>query len=119
MNVPKQVESTCRKFITAHRWHTLLKPPILLVICAFVIFLATLFGMPSFSAQGSGETPAQLLTLTPQARVEPTRTPFPEEFYSNGQQTIGITFAGAVLVLIVVIGVIVYIPRKIDNDSGA
>jgi hypothetical protein len=122
MNVRKQLESSWHKFRTAHRWHTLLSPSILLVMGAFVIFLATLFWMPPYSAQGSGEMPAQLLVLTaqatPQVRVEPTRTPFPEEFLTNGQQTIGITFAGAVLVLIVVIGVIVYIPRKVDDRSG-
>ncbi len=122
MNIYKQVESNWRKFRTAHRWHKLLNPPVILVMGAFAIFLATLFWMPPYSAQGSGEMPAQLMALTaqatPQVRVEPTHTPFPEEFLTNGQQTIGITFAGAVLVLIVIIGVIVYIPRKMDEHSG-
>lgn len=128
MNPRKQVELLYRNKNNAHSWRAWLNPNILLVICGFTMFLFVLFGMPFYSVEGSGATPAQAVTLAPeatmqatapeeatQARVEPTRTPFPAEFYTNSQQTIGITFAGAVLVLIVVIGVIMYIPKKLEK----
>ena len=48
------------------------------------------------------------VTPSPQATV----TPFPPEFAYNSQQTIGVTLTATVLVLIVVFGVLVFMPKK-------
>ena len=46
-----------------------------------------------------------------QAPVGPTRTPLPPEYLNNGQQTVGMAFFGAALVLIVALGVLLFMPR--------
>lgn len=62
----------------------------------------------------TGESFQGALQATPEgnAAAQPTATPFPAEFAFNSQQTIGITLAATVLVLIVVVGVLVYMPKK-------
>jgi hypothetical protein len=52
------------------------------------------------------EAPGETATADPNAR--PTRTPLPAEYLTNRNQTIGITLAAAMLVLIVVIGFLLY-----------
>jgi len=42
----------------------------------------------------------------------PTRTPLPAEYISNSGQTFGITLAAVLLVIIVVIGVLLFLPRR-------
>ena len=54
---------------------------------------------------------AQEITPTPENQ-RPTATQLPPEYLNNGNQTIGITLAAAVLVLIVVFGVLSFMPRN-------
>ena len=56
------------------------------------------------------------ITATPPAatRPAPTATPFPPEFAYNSQQTIGLTITATVLVLIVVFGVLIFMPKKTE-----
>lgn len=53
--------------------------------------------------------PAQMPTVK---HTGPTRTPLPPEYQNNSQQTVGITFFGAALALIVVVGVLLFMPRE-------
>ncbi len=86
---------------------------VIFAVIAFAMFLAPLAGAPT---QAQGYYQSATLAATPAAAtVTPTNTPLPPEFIANSQQTIGITFAGAVLVLIVVIGVFVFLPKKVEN----
>jgi uncharacterized membrane protein (UPF0136 family) len=52
---------------------------------------------------------------SPDPNVRPTRTPLPAEYYANSNQTVGIIVASAVLVLIVVIGVLMLMPRRDEH----
>lgn len=60
------------------------------------------------------ETPAGDLTAQPTR----TNTPFPPEFATNADQTMGVTLAGAVLVLIVIVGVLTFLPKKVAEKKG-
>ena len=44
--------------------------------------------------------------------VPPTSTPLPAEYLSNSNQTIGITLSATVLVVVVVAGVLLFMPRR-------
>ena len=48
----------------------------------------------------------------PGQHTGPTRTPLPPEYRNNSQQTVGIAFLGAVLALIVMVGVLLFMPRE-------
>ena len=115
MNPRKQLKFLYRYLTTPYRWRKLTRPLVLLVVCAFVILLAAVLWTPSLSANQVDPTQTTVSTLAVRNTPLPTNTPLPAEFVSNSQQTIGITFAGAVLVLIVVIGVILFLPKKIDG----
>ena len=88
----------------------------LVVFLATLVFLAVLIGTMPFSTFGKNSAAFQV-TPTADPSGAPTPTPLPEEFLTNSQQTIGVTLAGAVLVLIVVIGVLVYLPKIDPNGS--
>lgn len=47
--------------------------------------------------------------------VPPTHTPLPPEYLTNADQTVGIAFFGMILVLIVIIGTAIFIPRGPDE----
>ena len=96
------------------RW---LNPQGLLVFGISALFLTSMaWTLPPFAhdevpasvqaALQAAETPGEAPTADPNAR--PTRTPLPPEYITNSSQTIGITLAAAVLVLIVVIGVLLF-----------
>ena len=99
----------------------------LMVVGIAVIFLSTLAWTAPFdhSAAASPDQAAQVSTAvptdagqaaeTPDPDAPPTRTPLPAEYLSNGSQTIGITLASVVLVIIVVVGVLLFMPRR---DEG-
>ncbi len=127
MNIRKQLKFLYRYATTSHRWRRWLNTQVLIVLAATLIFLAAMVWTAPFSIHGAdakhvaeatpganaaplpGQT--QALTETASAHAGPTKTPFPPEYMNNSQETIGITFAGALLVLIVVIGVIVFMPK--------
>ncbi len=112
MSLRKQFVFLRRYFSTPHTRRKWLNPSLLLVICAFSIFMIGLLWAPPFSAHGAGPTVTPAITTTIQPTPAFTNTPLPPEFANNSQETVGITFAGAVLVLIVVVGVIVFLPKK-------
>lgn len=44
-----------------------------------------------------------------------TATPYPPEFATNSQQTIGLTLAATILVVIVIGGVVLFMPKKSES----
>jgi hypothetical protein len=46
------------------------------------------------------------------APADQRRTPLPEEYLNNANQSIGITLASVVLVMIVVVGALMFIPQR-------
>ncbi len=115
MKIRKRLKFYYRYMTTTNRWRKWINAQVMLTLLAAAVFLTALTWTVPNSARSAQTSQAPALTLTVNPSAGPTQTPFPPEFYSNGQQTIGITFAGAVLVLIVVIGVIVFMPKKTDE----
>ncbi len=118
MNIRKQIRFVYRYLTTSRRWRSWINTQVLLVLAASIIFIGALAWSTPHAANGAGvaahaASATLTLTLNPSNRLTPT--PFPPEYLTNAQQTIGITYAGAVLVLIVVIGVIVYMPKKVEK----
>jgi len=103
------------RYITApyrlRKWFNTQTVAVLLVTVAFIF---TLVWTAPLSTFGQEDLAAQM-TQTPAPLGEPAPTPLPAEYLANSQQTIGITLVGALLVLIVVIGVLVYMPRMDHN----
>lgn len=119
MNIKKQIRFLYRYFTTSRRWRRWINAQVLVVLLLSALVIAALaWSTPSpansYSPRGLiVAAAAATRTLNPSA--EPTGTPFPPEFYTNSQQTVGITLAGVILVLIVVIGVIVFMPKKVEK----
>ncbi len=127
MNIRKQLTFLYRYATASYRRRKWLNTQVLMVLAASLVFFAAMLWTAPYSVHGArartgvGATPGtaatpypaqtQALTLTANPSAGPTRTPFPPEYQNNSQETIGITFAGAVLVLIVIIGVSVYMPK--------
>ena len=61
---------------------------------------------PADGAAPDGAPPVETSAPTP------TRTPFPQEFFDNADQTLGITISGVALVLIVLVGLWTLRPPK-------
>ena len=59
--------------------------------------------------------PAQQATPNPELTLQPTRTPLPAEYISNSNETVGITVASVVLVIIVIVGVLL-LPRREEQN---
>ncbi|RPJ51167.1 MAG: hypothetical protein EHM21_03355 [Chloroflexi bacterium] len=114
MNIRKQLRFTYRYLTTSRRWRSWINTQVLIALAALAIFTVALAWSTPGPANGAGAAQA-VQTLTPNPSLDPTNTPFPQEYLNNSQQTIGITFAGAILVLIVVIGVIVFLPKSADQ----
>jgi hypothetical protein len=125
----KQLRFLYRYYIVMGRWRRLVNRQVLLIVVASLAFLITLgWTNPSSAGREHPRRPAEaaaqeyaavaLRQSTPQPAADglviptPTNTPFPPEFIENADQTIGITLAGAVLVLIVVIGTLTLMPKK-------
>jgi hypothetical protein len=85
-----------------------------------VVFVVSLFFFAALAwTRPSGEPRNQkdldiTATLTPAPGPTRAATLSPE-YLANGEQTIGVTLVGTLLVLIVVIGVLVYLPRHEDG----
>ena len=76
--------------------------------------------LSSAAAMQSGSVVNALLQQqagTPDPNLPPTRTPLPPEYLSNSNQTVGITLASVVLVLIVVGGVLLLMPLREENGG--
>ncbi len=109
MKLTRRIKFLYRYITTPRRWRKIANAQVLLVLIAAAIFLSALIWTNPIPSTAATATASPALTAS--AVAGPTRTPFPPEYATNSQETIGITFAGAVLVLIVVIGVIVFMPR--------
>jgi hypothetical protein len=116
----KQLRFLYRYFITTRRWRRLINLRSLLLVLVSAAFFITLAStsraekpssQPLFQAVPTVTAPV-VATQQPSARPTVTRTPFPPEFAANRNQTIGITLAGAVLVLIIVVGALTWMPRE-------
>jgi hypothetical protein len=114
VNIKKQIRFLYRYLTTSRRWRSWINTQVVIVLVLSAIFIAALAWSTPSTANSAGirfTTASVTQTLNPS--IEPTKTPFPPEYYSNSQQTVGITLAGVILVLIVVIGVIVFMPKKV------
>ncbi len=116
MNLKKRLRYYYRYIISSNGWRKWTSAQVLLALLAAGIFLAALTWTNPNSAKSPQSAAAATLARTGTPSNGLTPTPFPPEFYTNSQQTIGITFAGAILVLIVVIGVIVFMPMKESDE---
>ncbi len=114
MNIPRQAKFLYQRFHSTLHSHSGKKARVLLVVIALAVFMAGLLWTPN-SAQAVDPTATPAVTQPTPVPELPTRTPFPPEFAGNSQQTVNITFAGAILVLIVVIGVIAFLPQRMDR----
>ncbi len=114
--MPKWLIFLYRYLTAPYRVRKWLNAQTLMVFLATLVFLAVLIGTIPLSTLGQSGTVAQP-TPTVDPAAGPTPTPLPAEFLTNSQQTIGITLAGAALVLIVVIGVLVFLPRMEENGG--
>lgn len=112
--MPKWLIFLYRYLTAPYRVRKWLNAQTLIVFLATLVFLAVLIGTMPLSTFGQNSASVQL-TPTPDPAAGPTPTPLPVEFLTNSQQTIGVTLAGAVLVLIVVIGVLFFLPRMEEN----
>lgn len=119
MNLKKQFRFLYRYFTTSRRWRSWINTQVLVVLAISAIFIAVLAWSTPSSANNAGSPRLRLaaaaVTHTVNPLASPTPSPFPAEFYTNSQQTIGITLAGVILVLIVVIGVIVFMPKQVKK----
>ncbi len=114
MNLKKQIRFLYRYFTTSRRWHSWINAQVVIVLVLSTVFIAVLaWSTPSTANSASPRLAAAAVTRTVNPSAQPTKTLFPPEYYTNGQETVGIAFAGVILVLIVVIGVIVFLPKKV------
>lgn len=115
----KRLKFLYRYFTTSYRWRRWFNAQVLILLVASVVFFAALFWTAPFSAENQPPeaTVTISLQLTPSIDplITPTVTPYPPEFLANSTQTIGITFVAALLILIVLIGIVLYLPK--DQNS--
>ncbi len=123
----KQFRFLYRYFTTSRRWRRLINLQSVMVVIVSAVFLGTLAWTTSFSGleharavSSRAELVAGQSALAPQqtesaTSSKPTRTPMPPEYLYNANQTLGITLAGAMLVLIVLVGVILFLPHEQKN----
>lgn len=109
----KRLRYYFRYLTTPHRvhwWFNWQNLVILVIILGFFVGLS--MPKPRSLADTRAGTIQQdaLTTLTP--ALGPTRAAtLSPEYQANSEQTIGVTLAGSLLILIVVIGVLVFMPR--------
>ena len=96
------------------RWFNTQILVVLLVAAAF--FTALAWTQPAAVPEARAENFQQQAEATATPAVGPTRAAtLSPEYLANGEQTIGVTLVGAVLVLIVVVGVLAFMPRHEDG----
>lgn len=120
----KRLRFFYRYLTTPNRWRRLFNAQNLLVLIVAAVFLAGMIWTkpPALMRAANAATPTpgagtetpSVSTATPGV-LNPTpgkgtKTPLPPEYLANADQTIGITLAGAMLVLIVVAGVLMFLP---------
>lgn len=118
----KQLRFIYRYITAPYRRRKWLNAQTLAVFIVLILFLVVLVLSDSPNWPGQRNSPtrqsAQVsestaqetgLTATPGPTLKPT---FPPEYLTNSDQTIYITGVGAILVLIVVLGVLIFMPRE-------
>lgn len=110
----KRLRYYFRYLTTPHRvhwWFNWQNLVILVIIAGFVVGVTAT--KPHAQADTRAGTIQQdaLTTLTPEPGPTRAATLSPE-YLANSNQTNGVTLAGALLILIVVIGVLVFMPRQ-------
>jgi hypothetical protein len=117
----KNLRFLYRYVTTGRRWRRWFNFQTLLLLAVSAVFITTLAWTSPYSAdRDEGSSPQlagaqQQPTPTDDPEAGPTRTPFPPEYLDNSRQTIGITLGATMLVLIVIIGVLLFIPHKNDG----
>jgi hypothetical protein len=111
----KRLKFLYRYFTTSRRWRRWLNLQVLLALAASAMFFIALFTSTApLSAQNDTPAATQALPQTPSANPQATvtRTPFPPEFLTNSEQTVGITFVAGLLVLIILVGTAMFLPKN-------
>lgn len=119
----KQLIFLYRYVTTANRWRRWINTRTVFIAAISAMVLALMIWTSPRSAppdRAAGQAPSTTATVgemqsssaTPSVQPTRTRTPFPPEFYTNQKETDGITLAGTLLVLIAVIGVLMFFPKK-------
>lgn len=110
----KQIQFIIRYFTQTRRWRRWINLQTVTILVLSALFMSAMVwftpSTPLGRAASNTATPAAL-----QATAQPgppTRTPLPPEYQHNANQTVGIAFAGAALVLIIVMGVALFSPRE-------
>jgi hypothetical protein len=111
--MPKRLIFLYRYITTPYRMRRWLNGQVLLVFIVMIAFLTALAATaPPSRASSPSETAVQNeMTATLAVKFTPTPTLDPE-YIANSKQTIGITVVGAILVLIVVLGVVIFQPKE-------
>jgi hypothetical protein len=86
-----------------------------------ILLVASIFLIAGTASTNSTHTRTQLATSTPVAQeitpeLQLTPSPFPPELLENGNQTIGLSIAASIIVLIVIIGVVNAMLRSSPGD---
>jgi hypothetical protein len=93
-----------------------LNPPLLAVLVILFLFSSMMaWTLPPSEQRQQEASPTVEATAIPEEVVidsEPTRTPIPQEWVENVEQTNGVVFGGVILVLIIVGGTLHAIQQK-------
>lgn len=113
----KQIRFIFRYLKSRDRWRKIINTQTLMVVVISTAFLSTLAWSAPYSAaemQVTSSPPVEEGTLVEPTPTDTRATPLPPEYLSNGSQTIGITLAATILVIIVVVGVLMFMPTRED-----
>ncbi len=82
---------------------------LLIAICALLltVSLARPVTAAQTTAQGIGATPTAVMP----GLITPTHTPFPPEYLHNSDQAVGITLGALAVVIIIIVGALVFMPK--------
>ena len=80
-----------------------------------LVLVGALVTVTPVPVRGAEATPTPGLTSTNNPPGGPTRTPFPPEYLSNSQEATGMIIASIVLVLIVIFGVVAFMPKNSET----
>jgi hypothetical protein len=104
-----------RYFTTSRRWRRWVNAQTVILLVVALAFAATLWLTAPLST--AFQTPAPVVKTTPTpaiTSVGPTHTPIPPDYLVTNPQSLGISVGAALLALIVVVGLLLFLPRKAD-----
>lgn len=120
-----------RYITTPGRWRRLLNPQTAMMLTVSAVFLTALAWTAPYSASNNAQEapqarstptlsatalPGGASTMTPAHAATPTRTPLPPEYMDTNPQTIGISLTAVILVIIVVAGAAMFMPKKNEDQ---